>query len=79
MSQGLRLDMAHVVVLDNFLDEATRAGLMAALSPPGCDPSKGPWPQLWERATADSEKAPRTWGLRVTGVMACGEQVLVLP
>ncbi|KAL6749804.1 hypothetical protein V8C86DRAFT_2833540 [Haematococcus lacustris] len=73
---GLRLDMAHVVVLDNFLDEATRAGLMAALSPPGCDPSMGPWPQLWERATADSEKAPRTWGLRGDALEALAASAL---
>lgn len=54
---------APQVVLDNFLDEPTRQGLMEALTQPGWQGAAPPEAQ-WERATADAAERPVTWGLR---------------
>jgi hypothetical protein len=51
------------VVLDNFLDEPTRQGLLDAVTAPGW---QGPHPPdtHWARRTADAAQAAPTWGLQ---------------
>lgn len=61
--QGLRLSYGHVVVLDNFIGEAERQGLLDFLTQCHWDHSKGPPTFKWERETADGAGLPRTWGL----------------
>lgn len=51
------------VVLDNFLDEPTRSGLLEALTAPGWQGANPPQPK-WERRTADAAERPPTWGLQ---------------
>ncbi|BDA51114.1 hypothetical protein COCOBI_17-3340 [Coccomyxa sp. Obi] len=60
---GMRLDYAHVVVLDNFFGEPERTALLEHLTAPGWDHSQGPPPDKWERETADGAGAAKTWGL----------------
>lgn len=68
MTEGTRLDMAHLVVLDNFITDEHRQQLLDAITAPawqGCDP---PQPK-WERATCDGAGLPATWGLSVGDVL----------
>jgi len=62
------------VVLDNFLDEPTRQGLLEALTAPGWA-GQDPPAALWERATADAAQRPATWGLKpgVLSRLAAGD------
>lgn len=62
------------VVLDNFLDEPTRQGLLEALTAPGWT-GQHPPEALWERATADAAQRPATWGLKagVLSQLAAGD------
>lgn len=59
-----RLDTAHLVVLDGFLDEPVRRGLMEALVGPGWPGGPALPGDQWERATADAAGTPPTWGLK---------------
>jgi hypothetical protein len=52
-------------VLDSFLDEPTRLGLLDFITQPGWPTaSASPPASKWERATADAAAKPATWGLR---------------
>lgn len=61
---GMRLDYGHIVVLDNFIDEAERQALLDKLTQPDWDHSHGPPIDKWERETADGAGLPKTWGLK---------------
>lgn len=52
------------VVLDNFLDESTRQGLLDTLTGPGWPGGPHPPESLWEQRTADAAGAAATWGLQ---------------
>jgi hypothetical protein len=56
------------VVLDNFLDEPTRSGLLDTITAPGWQGPSPPEPK-WERCTADAAERPPTWGLQ-SGVLS---------
>jgi probable phosphoglycerate mutase len=83
---GARLAYSHVVVLDGFVDDATRRELRAFLiDDPG---SSGPAgaaapllpPDRWERRTADMAGAAPTWGVRggVLEALAAGRPPAVV-
>eukprot|EP00884_Botryococcus_braunii_P000585 jgi/Botrbrau1/10527/Bobra.7_1s0008.1 len=61
---ALRVDYGHVVVLDDFFGEEERSEILAELTAPAWDHSQGPPPDKWERETADTAGADKTWGLR---------------
>ena len=57
---GVRVDTAHVAVLDGLADAAVCASIRERLCGTGAQPPV----ELWERRTADSPDAPRTFGLK---------------
>ncbi|GIL61332.1 hypothetical protein Vafri_15808 [Volvox africanus] len=59
-----RVDKAHLVVLDNFIGEAERTGLLDFITHPGWDMEAPPPGDKWDRSTRDSATACPTWGLR---------------
>ena len=61
---AMRLDYSHVVVLDDFIGEPERQGLLEFLTQPDWDHSNGPPAEKWERETADGAGLPKTWGLK---------------
>lgn len=54
----------QVIALDGVVDEWMRAAILEFVTEPGWDHSGGPPRAKWERATADGEGLPRTWGLK---------------
>ncbi|GLI65809.1 hypothetical protein VaNZ11_009432 [Volvox africanus] len=59
-----RVDKAHLVVLDNFIGEAERTGLLDFITHPGWNMELPPPSDKWDRGTRDSATACPTWGLR---------------
>lgn len=57
---GVRVDTAHVAVLDGLAEAAICASIRERLCGTGAQPPA----ELWERRTADSPDAARTFGLR---------------
>ena len=57
---GVRVDTAHVAVLDGLADDEVCASIRERLCSGG---GAQPPAELWERRTADSPYAPRTFGL----------------
>jgi probable phosphoglycerate mutase len=61
---GCRVDTAHVVCLDDALDAASCDDILARLAGGGgATGADAPPHDTWERRTADTPDAPRTWGL----------------
>ena len=61
---SMRLNYSHVVVIDNFIGEAEREGLLDFMTEPDWDHESGPPDDKWERETADGPDMPKTWGLK---------------
>lgn len=59
---GARVDYAHLVVLDDFLDETVRLGLLDFLTQSRWQGAEPP-DDKWSRSTVDSDTAARTWGI----------------
>ncbi|GIL79132.1 hypothetical protein Vretifemale_8519 [Volvox reticuliferus] len=59
-----RVDKAHLVVIDDFISEGDRIGLLDFITHPGWDVLMPPPGDKWDRATRDSATASPTWGLR---------------
>eukprot|EP01025_Chloroclados_australasicus_P060189 TRINITY_DN76_c4_g1_i3.p1 TRINITY_DN76_c4_g1~~TRINITY_DN76_c4_g1_i3.p1 ORF type:complete len:333 (+),score=27.30 TRINITY_DN76_c4_g1_i3:228-1226(+) len=62
--QDFRIDEAHLVVLDNFVDETMRQDILDYVTEKGWDHSVGPPESKWEKRTTDSVGMPATWGLK---------------
>ncbi|KAL6781906.1 hypothetical protein ACKKBF_B09910 [Auxenochlorella protothecoides x Auxenochlorella symbiontica] len=73
---GARLAASNVLVLDDFVDEATRAGLLEAMIGPAAavDLAAGrlsrPPAGSWERRTTDAAGGAPSWGMRGTALRA---------
>lgn len=62
-SAGVRVDAAHLAVIDDFMSSAACAELLHVFRGDGAGQSQPP-DDRWERATSDGPALPRTWGLR---------------
>eukprot|EP01023_Acetabularia_acetabulum_P002205 TRINITY_DN10843_c0_g1_i1.p1 TRINITY_DN10843_c0_g1~~TRINITY_DN10843_c0_g1_i1.p1 ORF type:complete len:320 (-),score=47.34 TRINITY_DN10843_c0_g1_i1:1111-2070(-) len=62
--EGYRVDEAHLVVLDNFIDHTIRQDILDYITQKDWDHARGPPTSKWEKKTADSALAPATWGLK---------------
>jgi hypothetical protein len=69
---GARTDYTRVIVMDGFLDDATRQQLLDALTEPGWAGPEPP-PSSWERATCDAAPAAQGGGAPAAAAAAEGE------